>query len=191
MVPNTYRKSVRHVDVPGQIHELTFSCQERRALLDDPVLQRMLVAAIDQAIQKHGFELLAFVLMPEHVHLIVRAVGTESQVSRLLYAIKKPVSERYRRWLEVHDPVRYRSLVRTDGSGRTGFRLWLKGPGYDRNVIRPGTARAAIDYVHGNPVRRGLCRHPGEWLWSSWGFYHGERGRPEVEWPELTMWEGC
>jgi hypothetical protein len=28
-----------------------------------------------------------------------------------------------------------------------------------------------LNYMHFNPVKRGLARHPKEWLWSSYGFY--------------------
>jgi putative transposase len=190
MTDTTYRKTVRHVDVPGQIHELTFSCQGRRALLMSSVLCQMLVLAIDRAVERLGFQLLAFVFMPEHVHLIVRAVRPDARISRLLYAIKKPVAERYRRRLMVEDPALCRGLIRTDNRGRGDFNLWLQGPGYDRNVIEPRTARRMIEYTHGNPVRRGLCTHPAEWPWSSWGFYHPVEMAPEVDLPRLWKWEG-
>jgi hypothetical protein len=29
-----------------------------------------------------------------------------------------------------------------------------------------------LDYMHGNPVRRGLVKSPAVWPWSSWRFYH-------------------
>ncbi len=34
------------------------------------------------------------------------------------------------------------------------FRHWQEGPGYDRNLTKPTTILAAIDYIHLNPVRR-------------------------------------
>ena len=33
---------------------------------------------------------------------------------------------------------------------------------------------AMLNYIHSNPVRRGLVAHPGDWEESSWRFY--ERG---------------
>ena len=190
MVATPHRKTVRHVDVPGQIHELTFSCQDRRPLLMSPVVCQMLVLAIDRAVERLGFQLLAFVFMPEHVHLIVRAVSPGSQISRLLYAIKKPTAARYRRWLVAEDPMLLRSLTRADRDGDERFHLWLQGPGYDRNVIEVGTARRMIEYVHANPVRRGLCTHPGQWRWSSWGLCHPGEAGSEGRLPRLWMWEG-
>jgi hypothetical protein len=30
-----------------------------------------------------------------------------------------------------------------------------------------------IDYIHDNPVRRRLVERPGDWAWSSFGWYAG------------------
>jgi putative transposase len=51
------------------------------------------------------------------------------------------------------------------------FRYWQEGPGYDRNLIRRSTILADIDYLHHNPVRRGLVPKAVDWKWSSARFY--------------------
>jgi len=66
-----HRKEVKHRHEPGQAHELTFSTYQRRPILllhDHP---KLLSHAIDQAMQTHECDLLAFVYMPEHVHLFI------------------------------------------------------------------------------------------------------------------------
>ncbi len=42
---------------------------------------------------------------------------------------------------------------------------------YDFNVYTNGKKREKLDYMHSNPVTRGLVRHPKDWPWSSWSFY--------------------
>jgi len=44
---------------------------------------------------------------------------------------------------------------------------------YDFNVYSKGKKREKLNYIHANPVIRGLVRHPKDWAWSSWGFYWG------------------
>ena len=66
-----HRKRVKHYHEPGDFHELTFSCYERSPLLVRDDWRRLLCQAIDKAIAAHDFALVAFVLMPEHVHLLV------------------------------------------------------------------------------------------------------------------------
>ena len=43
----------------------------------------------------------------------------------------------------------------------------------DFNVYSRGKKREKLNYMHANPVIRGLVKHPRDWPWSSWGFYQG------------------
>jgi len=65
-----HRKRVRHYDLPGHGHELTFSCIRRLPLLDNDDRCDLLARAIDRACDRHNWRLAAFVFMPEHVHLL-------------------------------------------------------------------------------------------------------------------------
>ncbi len=51
------------------------------------------------------------------------------------------------------------------------FRLWQEGAGYDRNLFTPEALEASIEYIHNNPVKRGLCEKATDWIWSSARFY--------------------
>ena len=53
-------------------------------------------------------------------------------------------------------------------SGRNAYRFWQPGRGYDRNIWTAEELHEKIDYIHANPVRRGLVERPGDWAWSSW-----------------------
>ncbi|MEK6261121.1 MAG: hypothetical protein AABP62_21185 [Planctomycetota bacterium] len=45
--------------------------------------------------------------------------------------------------------------------------------GCDRNAFEIATVHAMIDYIHANPVRRGLVERPTDWEWSSARWYGG------------------
>jgi putative transposase len=171
--PGPHRKRVKHLDLPGHAHELTFSCYGRLPLLNTNRVRPMLSHAIDQAALRHHFRLVGFVFMPEHVHLIVYPERPDCRVSSFLYALKCPHAHRVRKDMETHaDPWLPRLIVR-ERPGKQAFRFWQEGSGYDRNLTDPDTLRAALDYAHANPVRRGLCAEPGGWKWSSWHHYFG------------------
>ncbi len=70
MLPG-HRKRLTHQHSPGDLHELTFSTYRRLPLLTNDVWQRWLAEAIDVAGVKQNCDLVAFVFMPEHVHLLV------------------------------------------------------------------------------------------------------------------------
>ena len=52
-------------------------------------------------------------------------------------------------------------------------RFWQQGGGYDREMFEVGTIKRAIEYIHMNPVRRGLVVSPLDWRWSSARWYAG------------------
>jgi putative transposase len=180
-IPDGHRKRVRHLDIPGHAHELTFSCYQRLPLLEHDRHKAMLSEAIDRAMLRHEFRLVGFVYMPEHVHLIVHPRRAECRVSSLLYAIKRPHSHRVKSDMADHGDPWLSGLTIRERPGKMVFRFWQEGSGYDRNLVDPDTLRAAVEYAHANPVRRGLCRNPGQWKWSSWHHYHeGSAMDPEL-----------
>jgi putative transposase len=45
---------------------------------------------------------------------------------------------------------------------------------YDFNVYSQGKKMEKLNYMHANPVIRGLVEHPKDWPWSSWSVYMKE-----------------
>jgi putative transposase len=91
-----YRKKVKHYHDPGDFHELTFSCYHRMQLLTNDRWREHLARSIDDAITVEEFRLVAFVFMPEHVHLLVfptRPDVTAECVSRFLIEAKVACSQ--------------------------------------------------------------------------------------------------
>jgi putative transposase len=67
---------------------------------------------------------------------------------------------------ESNSPLLSRLTIRQRPGVET-FRYWQGGSGCDRNLERAETVLAAIDYLHRNPVRRGLVERAVDWQWSS------------------------
>ncbi len=177
-IPKSHRKRVRHFDKRGEIHELTFSCYQRRQLLENDWRREQLSQAIDRAMRNHHWRLTAFVYMPEHVHLLVYPVAKDPKIKDLLFAIKRPFSFRVKqRMIELNDPLADQLSIR-QRPGKATFRFWQEGPGYDRNIWSAKALHAAIDYIHMNPVRRGLVDRVVDYRWSSARWYHSD-GRLE------------
>lgn len=66
-----HRKRVKHYHEPGDLHELTFSTYRRKPLLTNDTWRRWLAESLNTACQQQSCRLVAFVFMPEHVHLLV------------------------------------------------------------------------------------------------------------------------
>jgi putative transposase len=183
--PAPHRKQVRHFNEPGHCHELTFSCFHRLPLLNHAFVCQLLSESIDRALVQQGFWLIAFVYMPEHVHLLVFPATPTARIERLLFAIKRPFSYHVKQYLRQHDLPLLRQLNVQERPGKTVFRFWQEGPGYDRNLTSREALLSVIEYIHNNPIRRGLSVTPGQWKWSSWRYYHQPSGLHELELPTV------
>jgi len=133
----------------------------------------------------HAFDLMAFVYMPEHVHLLVFPRVPSARIDRLPYAIKRPFSFRIKQHLlQIENPL-LTELIVQERPGKQAFRFWQEGPGYDRNLTSLKAAITAADYIHRNPVRRGLCNWVGDWRGSSWHHYNGSDEQPDPHLPKV------
>ncbi len=63
------------------------------------------------------------------------------------------------------------SLTVRERPDKICFRFWQEGAGYDRNLYTNEAILHSIDYIHLNPIRRGLCQKAVDWKWSSARFY--------------------
>jgi putative transposase len=169
-----HRKKVKHYHEPGDLHELTFSCFQRRPLLTNDDWRRRLSISIDNACSEHRFELAAFVYMPEHVHLLVFPLEKKPDIGKFLAAIKNPFSAEIKEILEKRPTPLLRKLTVQERPGKAIFRFWQEGPGYDRNLTRGSGILHSIEYLHLNPVRRSLCDQAVKWPWSSARYYSTE-----------------
>jgi len=180
------RKQIRHFHELGDCHELTFSCYQNKSLLVCDLWNQMLSLSIERALRRYQFGLTAFVIMPNHVHLLVYPKQRECRVDRLLWAIKRPFSYRIKHLLkETRDPL-LDELTIQDRPGSTVFRFWQEGPGYDRNLSSLKTVEASIDYIHLNPVRKKLVGQAHGWKWSSARWYESEGQFYDADLPEIS-----
>ena len=166
MEKTIYRKKMKHYDIPGHAHELTFSCYSCNPYLIDPNLCNIFLEELNQARGTHYFKLWAYVLMPSHVHLLIWPYQQLYKISDILQCIKGRTSKRYRDTLIETGLQIYESFC-LNQNGRKCFRLWQAGGGFDRNLWNSKPIHNSIRYIEGNPVRAGLVDSPEEWKWSS------------------------
>jgi len=150
-------------------------------VLSNALFRGIVVDSIDQARIAFGFRLLAYVVMPDHVHLVI-IPRIDSNVGHLVGEIKR-ISAR-----GVHAALKGREsdlpgklmVVR---NGRTRFALWQRRC-YDHSCRTDESIWEKVTYCHQNPVRRGLVDDPTDWPWSSCRWYQAYSGPlPEIDCP--------
>ena len=132
-------------------HFITFSCYRRRPFLADSNGYNTFEHELETIRAKYEFTIAGYVLMPEHVHLLVGEPRNIS-LARALQLLKQNTS---------------RKLNRTED------KFWQRRY-YDFNVWSEEKRQEKLSYMHRNPVRRGLAELLGDWPWSS--FLHHATG---------------
>jgi putative transposase len=172
------RKTCKRFNDPGHAHALTFSCFRRQPFLSKDGSRQWLIDAIDRARRLHSFHVWAYVIMPEHAHLLIWPSELMYDISDILNSIKQSVAKRALLHVRREAPAFLVRMEDCQPNGRCHYRFWQRGGGYDRNIIEPAAVFHEIGYLHGNPVRRRLCLRAEDWLWSSAADYAGERVGP-------------
>jgi len=154
------------------LHFVTFSCYQRRPYLGTADARNCFVRTLEEVRLRHHFALLGYVVMPEHVHLLI-GEPEKGNPSKVLQVLKQKVSQSLRRESVSADlqlPLRY-----AHESGEAPA-FWQRRF-YDFNVWRANKILEKLEYMHENPVKRKLVAHPNDWPWSSWSHYaKKERG---------------
>jgi len=163
----------------GHAHELTFSCYRRFPFLGKDRVCQWLVEAIDHARQCLEFDVWAWVFMPDHVHLLIRPRRRVHDMADIRRLIKEPVARRALAWIREHAPEWLSKIERRRGK-RAEHLFWQSGGGYDRNLIEGATLLKMIDYIHENPVRKGMVERGCDWKWSSAAWFVNTNATPPL-----------
>ncbi len=169
----TYVRKLRHrYAETAQPRELTFSCYHSYAFLARERTREWFREALTKALSECGFQLWAYVIMPEHVHLLVNPGEAAERMPDFLQILKEPVARKAVRYLRTNAPA-WLKRIRVREGQRIRHRFWQPGGGHDRNVTNSDTLRHMIEYIHNNPVRRGLVARAEDWEWSSARWFAG------------------
>lgn len=163
-------------DLRQQLHresDKVIRSKRLESLLDQGLgaceLRRPEIAGMVEASLLHfdgiRYRMLAWVLMPNHLHCVFECVNGYP-LCRLVHSWKS---------FTAHEAGRL-------GCGASPF--WWPDY-YDRFVRDFRHLEAVIAYIHRNPVSAGLCQEPEEWPWSS--AYGGRRSLTKIVLPDGTF----
>ena len=162
-------KNLRRHYGSGTLHFVTCSCYRRLPLLGSARSRDLFVRILHETRVRYQFALVGYVVMLEHFHLLIGEprIGTPATV---LQVLKQRVSRtlRYRR--RKRSSALQLRLWREESADRKRF--WQRRF-YDFNVWSRKKKIEKIHYMHMNPLKCGLVRHPRDWRWSSFANYQG------------------
>ena len=139
----------------GDHHFITFSCYCREPYLNTPHARDAFLDSLELTRQRYNFDVLGYVVMPEHVHLLIgEPEDREIPLSKALQSLKLSVSKRLTQ------------------------RPFWQTRYYDFNVLTRDKRVEKLKYMHRNPVTRELVPRPEDWPWSSYRHYPRNESTP-------------
>ncbi|HEV2063573.1 MAG TPA: transposase [Thermoanaerobaculia bacterium] len=143
------------IEVPGGVFHVMARGNERRPIFQDDADRQRYLDRLAHYREKFEFELIAYCLLDNHVHLAVRT--GRFPLSRIMAGLQTSYTQafngRHRRVGHLFQG-RYKALLVEED-------LYLLG---------------LVRYIHRNPVEAGVVQRPGDYRWSSDRFYRKGRG---------------
>jgi putative transposase len=159
---------LRHYDHDGRARFVTFCTHKRIPLLTNNTFRKAVLETICYVSSEFKLRLLGYVLMPEHVHVVI-VPPEEVVLGDVVGEIKRQSA------LWIHDllqkqggPLMDQLTIIRNGVSR--FVLWQRRC-YDHNCRTEQDVWEKVNYCHNNPVKRGLVKSPERWEWSSYRYY--------------------
>jgi putative transposase len=144
----------------GYPHHVIQRGNNRQAIFADPIDYQRYLSLLQEISAAHSVAVHAYVLMTNHVHLLVTPEN-EGGLSRFMQALGR----RYVRWFN-------------DRHQRTGT-LW-EGRFRSTVIAADRYLLACMRYIELNPVRAGLSATPAEYRWSSNAHHLGRAVDPLI-----------
>ncbi|HVS83658.1 MAG TPA: transposase [Pyrinomonadaceae bacterium] len=143
---------------------ITAVAKDRLPVFQTEAIKAVTCAALDEARTSCGFMLFAYVLMPDHIHLLT---DSPKKPSKVLQFIKGIVSRRVLGYLkEKKYESSLRKLQHDDWKRNHRYSLWQ----HDSDVFSVTSESMfmqKVNYIHLNPVRAELAERVADYRWSS------------------------
>jgi REP-associated tyrosine transposase len=144
----------------GNFHFITFSCYHRQPFLQTDTPKNIIQIILEQTRKQQGLCIAAYVIMPEHIHLLTNEPKTGTVAS----------------FIQI-----FKQLTSRELKSASQKQFWQRRY-YDFNVHSSEKRTEKIQYIHRNPVTRGFVSKPEDYRWSSFNHYAtGEPGTIEIE----------
>ena len=141
--------------MPGGTYFFTLVTFHRRTLFDTSSRLDRLHSIIRQVQRVKPFDLVAFCLLPDHIHLLMTIPENDSNYSLRMREIK-----------------RLSTLWMTHEIEGNADPIW-QDKYWEHTIRDEKDLKTHFDYIHYNPVKHGLTEAFDGWKWSSFREYYG------------------
>jgi REP element-mobilizing transposase RayT len=126
---------------PYIIYHITIGSTDRKTLFVKPGLNRTVIETLKKSAPLYGYRLIAYSLLPDHLHILVQAEENPKDLRNFVRAFKSYSTK------------------------ETARKLWQRG--FYEHILRKEEKTIEVaEYILNNPVRKGLVEKMEDYPWS-------------------------
>jgi putative transposase len=160
----------RTIEHSGAAYFVTSTVIDFVVIFDQKIYIDIILENLDFYRNKYGFRLFAFVIMPEHLHMILHPVH-KTKIKDIMRDFKSYTSKKLTAQLKEDCRFEILNRLKKFATPKIEHPFWTEGnrpiPIYKEKVLR-----SKIDYIHANPIRRGLVKDLDDYPYSSFRNYY-------------------
>lgn len=159
---------------------VTTTCNDFLPLLEPQAVKEILVKSLLFCNEKYNAAIVAYALMPEHIHLMIY-FKNNSRLSEYMHSFKRFTSREILEYWKTHQPELLKKLEYWHRG--MGHKIW-QDRFHDLALYSPQVCYAKLNYINNNPVKAGLCEKTEDYEYSSGAFY---AGMPDTKFPVIHL----
>ena len=156
----------------GEVFFVTSTIVGFIKLFDINSIRDIIIENLTYYQNRGDYTILAYVIMPNHIHLVLKA-NKDHSISAIIGNIKRITSRKIRDELSRLNHWNILNELESHSKKETQIaKIWK--PRFDCLVItNERTLVQKVEYIHNNPVKKGLVENPDEYFYSSASNYKG------------------
>lgn len=161
------------------VYFVTTTCTHHHHYFETDEVKHILCNTILNCNALHDAEMIGYVIMPNHIHLLLRLHNRDALI-KYMHSLKTYASAAVRHTLIVRDPVN--ALILSYHRKKQTYKVWSDGYHW-QEMLTAEHIMQKLDYMHYNPLQEKwkLVARTEDYTFSSAGFYAtGLRGVMEV-----------
>ena len=179
ILDNPLMPEYRRVLIKGGTYFMTFITYQRREIFSSPDVRDLFFTALLKTKQYNPFDVVAYCLLPDHIHMIWQLPEKDSDFSNRVSVLKRRFSKSYTEKYGLSipkDPSR---------SKRREVTIWQRRF-WEHYIRDTDDLHRHIDYIHYNPVKHGLVKRVCDWSVSSFHDY-ARAGLYDLDWGDESI----
>lgn len=163
----------KRIDNTNTVRFVTLSCFHQMSLFKTQFAILTFIKHLRNIKAKYNFKLYGYVIMPDHVHLIILP-PEKTKLAIIINELKSLTAREVLHYWKIKNlNVLKHLVIKKDGVKRHAF--WQRRY-YDHNCRTRDIVLTKLEYCHNNPIKAGLVETPEQWRWSSYRACNGLEG---------------